>query len=72
LCRRVEALFAESWPELRRGRIVGRQQPAGGSFHRRAEKEPIMRRLPLGWDSPVAEVAALGRVARARRGPSSR
>ena len=58
----VEAasLFAEQWPDLRRldwnpVRVVG-----GGSYHRTADKEKWVNRLPLGWDTPVKDVMELG------------
>ncbi len=57
----VEALFARCWPTVRSGGTTGRTQPPGGSVHRAQEAEPVLAALPAGWDTPVVEVAALGR-----------
>jgi len=57
----IEALFAGSWPDLRAGRIPPRPQTGAGSTHTARDKEPLMARLPLGWDTPVAEVIRAAR-----------
>lgn len=59
----VEMLFARKWPEIRRGAIEAKPQPAGGSYHRLVEKTEIFRTLPLGYDTPVRELAKLGKKA---------
>jgi methionyl-tRNA formyltransferase len=60
----IVSLFADVWPRLRVGGITSARQPAGGSYHRSRDKEAFMARLPAGWHTPVAEVAALGAASR--------
>ena len=57
----IEALFARAWPDLRDGRVAPRAQTGPGSSHSARDKEALLARLPLGWDTPVAEVVALAR-----------
>lgn len=58
----VEAasLFAEQWPDLRRLDWNPVRVAGGGSYHRTADKEKWVNRLPLGWDTPVKDVMELG------------
>ncbi|MBL8660910.1 MAG: hypothetical protein JNM75_14280 [Rhodospirillales bacterium] len=62
----VEALFAQSWPEIRRGGQPARAQRGRGSCHRRRDAEPFLAQLPLGWETPVEVVERMGRRYRAR------
>lgn len=57
----IEALFGETWPAIASGRTARRPQPSGGSHHRICELEPLWPQLRAGWQTSVAEVAALGR-----------
>jgi methionyl-tRNA formyltransferase len=57
----IEALFGAIWPAIAGGRTARRPQPPGGSHHRLRELEPLWPQLSAGWQTPVAEVAALGR-----------
>lgn len=66
----AEALFRRIWPELLAGRITPEPQPSPGPRPRRsAEKTPWFEQLSAGWNTPTAEVAALGRAARRAKGP---
>lgn len=58
LREQVETLFAVMWPHIRCGDYVPVKQPDGGSYHRARDKEYLFRQLPLGWDTPVAELAS--------------
>src|SRR5262249_36764257 len=57
----LERLFAEVWTSIRDGRVEGAAQKPGGSFHRVSDKNEIMGKLLQGWNTPVSEVAELGR-----------
>lgn len=46
------ALFAMTWPAIRKFGLDGGVRQYGGSFHRKGE----MPHLPLGWDTPVSEI----------------
>ena len=66
LRRAVEALFDETWRDIKDGRYEARLQTGAGSYHRTRDKEAFMPSLPNGWETPVADVEALGRRVRAR------
>jgi methionyl-tRNA formyltransferase len=55
--------FKDNWPRLRSLDWDPILVPTGGSYHRVADKEPWMNKLPLGWDTPVREVEELGAAA---------
>lgn len=57
----AEALFAESWPYLKIRPAKAFSQEGDGSFHKKKDLEPVWPHLEWGWDTPVAEVEALGR-----------
>lgn len=51
-----------SWPGIREGRMSTRHQPRmSGTLHKLIDKEPLMKELPLVWDTPVAAVEELGK-----------
>jgi hypothetical protein len=58
---RVEAvkLFAETWPVLRTGSVAPTPQLHRGTYHR---SQPWGKLLAKGFDTPVAEIIALGRA----------
>jgi methionyl-tRNA formyltransferase len=56
LRRAVEDLFADWWPRLRTGDYQPTPQPVGGSHHYARELATIADLMPVGWDTPVAEV----------------
>ena len=72
LRRDVEALFDATWRDIKDGRCEARSQTGAGSYHRARDKETFMPSLPNGWETPVADVEALGRRVRARRGRGER
>ncbi len=53
-------LFAEQWPKLRKMDWDPIRVSGEGSYHRVADKEKWMKKLPLGWDTPVKDVEELG------------
>lgn len=53
---RIERLFAHNWHLLRDGGLTTRPQMGSGTHHRVRDKESLMARLPLGWQTPVQEV----------------
>lgn len=57
-------LFNDMWPVIRRGTHGLRQGPETGSYHTKAQLEPLWKRLSLGWDSSVFEVSEMGRIDR--------
>jgi len=59
LSAEMEALFRELWPAIRAGTAPRTPQAPGGSFHYQSEGDALMARLPLGWDTPVADVAGI-------------
>jgi methionyl-tRNA formyltransferase len=56
LQREMLALFEEVWPAIRSGSAPRRPQPAGGSYHRSADKAAVEHLLTRGWDTPVADL----------------
>lgn len=55
------SLFADEWPRLRRGQFdVIAQQPNSGTYHRSADKAELWNKLPLGFETPLEQVAVLG------------
>jgi methionyl-tRNA formyltransferase len=50
------ALFKERWPAIREGSCSSRRQPAGGSYHHRADLEAIADLLPRGRDTTIGEL----------------
>ena len=64
LQKMAEAMFQAQWPYLRTlppGTKQSELYAGSGSFHRKKDLEPIWPHLEWGWDTPVAEVEALGR-----------
>jgi methionyl-tRNA formyltransferase len=51
-------LFEEHWPMIREGRWPARPQPAGGSYHRSADRNTVADLLTEGWDTPVRALTA--------------
>lgn len=60
LMGRAKALFESEWKNIRRDGLPTRNV-IGGTYHRMADKDPWMERLPQGWQTPVKEVQRLGR-----------
>lgn len=56
----ITELFRDTWPAIRGGRLQPKPQPSGGSFHRSREFAGLRDQFPLGWDTPVADVVAVG------------
>lgn len=66
------ALFADSWPLIRTGKLPRQKQPQAGSSHRLKDKEPWWSRLPQGFDTPVRFVEAMGAEENASRAFAAR
>lgn len=62
LRRVAEAHFAAVWPGIRGGAVkperLSEWEQKMGSYHRAKDKDGIFAKLPLGWDTPVAELPA--------------
>jgi len=53
----VEALFEETWADLREGRLTAvPQDPTAGSIHRRRDLDAVWPLLPEGWNTRIANV----------------
>lgn len=63
----TEKLFALEWSRFRRQNWFFMPQLGAGSAHRSADKDPWMKLLPLGWESPVLDVERLGEGYRAQQ-----
>ncbi|MEW9702562.1 formyltransferase family protein [Paenibacillus sp. SI8] len=60
LIAEIEALFLEIWPDVRCGNIVAVSQPiAGGTYHKKVDKEPYLHLLNNGWDTPVERIIGM-------------
>ena len=53
----AEAHFAAVWPSIRDGSIIAIPQHGEGTYHRAKDKDELLRKLPLGWDTPVSELS---------------
>jgi len=54
-------LFSDSWPLIKERKMVAKRQPAGGTFHRTADKERYQYLLrEKGWDTPVKNLVGRG------------
>jgi len=54
-----EELFERSWCYIRTGELIGtKQDPRQGTVHTAKDAEPIISRLPRGWDTPVMDICA--------------
>ncbi len=57
----AEFTFSAIWPGIRSGDVEAKPQLGTGSYHRLKDKLPWFERMPKGYDTPVLEVAQLGR-----------
>jgi methionyl-tRNA formyltransferase len=64
LHRIAVSLFESAWPAIRSGHLPTRPQPAGGTFHRKKDREAIWHHFPLGWDTPCRAVEEIGQQLR--------
>jgi methionyl-tRNA formyltransferase len=50
-------LFNDSWPDILKGKLKRKKQPAIGSYHRLKDKEKFNYLLAKqGWNTPVKEL----------------
>ena len=57
LSNEIVGLFSQNWLNIIHARISGKKQPAGGSFHRLADKRRFDYLLAKkGWNTPVKEL----------------
>ena len=52
----IEHLFRDHWSKIRLGLVIPTPQKGNGSYHRSKDKEPMMKYLTRGWDTPVQEL----------------
>jgi methionyl-tRNA formyltransferase len=56
LSEEIMALFKETWPNIREGKIRAFPQQGKGSYHRSADKFIFEHLLSLGWDTPISQL----------------
>jgi methionyl-tRNA formyltransferase len=57
LRQKMVKLFKDSWPDILKGTVKRKQQPAVGSYHQLKDKEKFSYLLAEhGWDTPVKEL----------------
>ena len=61
LRRHIERLFAGCWPAIRDASMAPRPQIGKGTFHRKQDKSVLFEKLPLGFATPVADLASMQR-----------
>ncbi len=52
----LEDLFQTIWQDLRLGKLSGKPQFSGGSYHKSADRGVFEPLLTKGWDTPVADL----------------
>jgi len=61
LLTETELLFFEHWDEIALGHFTSVRQPdLGVQYRSRTDSEALMELLPRRWDTPIADVMALG------------
>ena len=63
----IEALFDRTWPAIRQGAVTAVPQAGPGTYHARKDKIPFFNGLPLGWETPISVLKAMGKAYRERR-----
>lgn len=58
----IRSLFRENWLSLKAGSLPSRPQTGLSSVHRMKDKIAYQAALPLGFDTPVEDIAAYGRA----------
>jgi len=66
LSETIEALFRETWPLIREGKVTSRAQVGEGSFHLLKDRKQYEHLLTKGWDTPVIEL--IGKANEKERG----
>lgn len=56
----AEKLFGFEWERFRKRAWFYLDSVGVGSYHKSVDKDPWMKMLPLGWDTPVEDVEKLG------------
>jgi methionyl-tRNA formyltransferase len=57
LSQQMVKLFNDSWPDILKGKLKRKKQPAIGSYHRLKDKEKFNYLLAKqGWNTPVKEL----------------
>ncbi|MGZ5199575.1 MAG: formyltransferase family protein [Telluria sp.] len=54
LAQAMVALFADTWGDIRSGRLPARAQSGAGTYHRTSDRSHVADLLTQGWDTPVA------------------
>ena len=68
LTNALEDLFEQVWPKIKNGRQPSKEQPSGGTLHRKRDRKQVEHLLPMGWDTPVTELT--GKVVAVEQGKS--
>ena len=56
----VGRLFALEWARFRLGDWYISETRTAGTYHKSSDKDELMKKLPLGWDTPTDDVMRLG------------
>ena len=65
----MDSLFDKVWRDVKDGRYAAWPRfGAAGSYHRERDKDAYFEPLPLRWETPTADIEALGRRVRAAGG----
>lgn len=59
LTNEIEKLFYENWEEIKHWRLKGKKQDGHGTFHLVKDKEPYLKYLINGWDTPIDKLIGL-------------
>lgn len=60
LQKRIQELFKNSWPAIKKNQIKGKKQFECGSYHTLKQTKDLLQRLPNGWDTLISEVKKMG------------
>lgn len=60
-------LFNRSWAGIVNDPVASMDHKTTGSYHKVGDMDKFMRLMPLGWSTPVAEVAQLGWLYRGKK-----
>ncbi|OUS75126.1 formyl transferase [Paenibacillus sp. MY03] len=64
----IEDLFLAQWPSIRSGKAEGTVQPAGGSYHRTADKQRFAHLLTDSWETPIERILGKGQISKTTEG----
>lgn len=50
----IQTLFCSNWEDIRRGKLIPKKQPSGGSFHTIAQLDGIRNKFSFNWCDNIA------------------